>query len=75
MYEKKYKNFVWGTQQQIFRIKLSLKSRLVILKEDMLFRTRRKLKVNVQLRRIAEFQSYFNSFAGLKLLLIICLMH
>ena len=34
MYEKKYKNFVWGTQKQNFPKKLSLKSRLVIPKED-----------------------------------------
>ena len=48
MHEKNYKNFVRGTQEQNFRRKLSLKSRPVIPKEDMLFRVRPKLKVNVQ---------------------------
>ena len=32
MYDKSIQNFVWGTQQQNFRKKLSLKSGLVILK-------------------------------------------
>ena len=53
MYEKKYKNFVWGTQQQNLRKKLSLKSCLVILKEDMLFRA-----------FVSSKPGYFNSLRG-----------
>ena len=51
-----------------FRKKLSLKSLLVILKEDL-------FRVNVQLRQITELQDYFKSLVGLRLLLIVYLMH
>ena len=53
MYEKKYKNFVWGTQQQNLSKKLSFKSCLVILKEDMLFRA-----------FVSSKPGYFNSLRG-----------
>ena len=44
-------------------------SRMVISKEDALFKTRPKPKVNVQLR------VYIQSLVGLRLLLVVCLVN
>ena len=66
MYGKSIKTLYEKYSSETFVKELSLKSCLVILKEDMLF---------VQLREITELLGYFKYLVGLRLLLIVYFMH